>query len=95
MKQQNGEIRRLLETGDREEAHRMAHSIKGLAGTLGLPYLQSASSELEEYLKNTLNDQLPPSEMQNQDSDLNRLLEQFGHRMKQVCQSEQVRKSKA
>ena len=84
-----GEIRRLLETGEREEAHRLAHSIKGLAGTLGLPYLQSVSADLEGYLKNTLNEQLPPAEIQNPDSDLNQLLEQFGHRMKQVCQSEQ------
>ena len=82
-----GEIRRLLEVGDREEAHRLAHSIKGLAGTLGLPYLQSAASELEEYLKKTLNGQISPSEMKTPDSNLNQLLEQFGHRMEQVCQS--------
>lgn len=83
-----GEIRRLLEAGDLVEAHRLAHSIKGLAGTLGLPYLQSAASALEEYLKSTLNSQLLPSEIQNPNSDLNQLLEQFRHRMKQVCQSQ-------
>lgn len=36
-----------LSSGSREEAKILAHSIKGLAGTLGLPYLAEASAALE------------------------------------------------
>ncbi|MCB6994214.1 response regulator [bacterium 210820-DFI.6.37] len=36
-----------LALGNREEAKILAHSIKGLAGTLGLPYLAEASAALE------------------------------------------------
>lgn len=45
------QLRRLLKVGKYNDAKRIAHSIKGNAETLGMPQLQTASSELEELLK--------------------------------------------
>ena len=36
-----------LKAGDRQEAKRLAHSVKGLAATLGLTWLAEAAKELE------------------------------------------------
>ncbi|WDP88442.1 MAG: response regulator [Desulfobacter sp.] len=47
-----GDIRNLMEKGQRENARRLAHSIKGIAGNLGALSLQSASQEVESRLKN-------------------------------------------
>ncbi len=40
-----------LSAGDRDEARRLAHTLKGSAGTLGLTKLQDLAKALEEYLK--------------------------------------------
>ena len=39
--------RKALEAGDHETAVRLAHTLKGLAATLGAPALRSAAAELE------------------------------------------------
>jgi len=44
-------IRRKVAEGNYEEAFRHAHSIKGLAGTLGLAPLQKAAAEMESELR--------------------------------------------
>jgi len=44
------ELELLLSSGNIEEARRLVHSVKGLAGTLGLPYLQMVSASLEDAL---------------------------------------------
>lgn len=41
-----------ITSGQYEEAHRYAHSIKGLAGTLGLIDIQEKAAELESTIKN-------------------------------------------
>ncbi len=46
------ELLELLANGDLSEAKRHVHSIKGLAGTLGLPFLAKASANLETALLN-------------------------------------------
>ena len=46
-----GEIRDLIEKGQMEDAHHLAHSIKGVAGNLGAKALQSASLKVETQLK--------------------------------------------
>ncbi|NDV62403.1 response regulator [Puniceicoccales bacterium CK1056] len=46
-----GEIRDALDNGDQELARRLAHTLKGLAGTLGATHLQEAARELETALK--------------------------------------------
>lgn len=45
------DIQNLLSDENYTEAHRIAHSVKGLAGTLGLIPLQQVSAELESALK--------------------------------------------
>ena len=45
------DIRRLKEKGAQDEAQRLAHSIKGVAGNLGAKPLQAAAQELESLLK--------------------------------------------
>jgi CheY-like chemotaxis protein len=45
------EITAALDSGDRKAAHRMAHTLKGLAGTLGATGLQDSAYKLETALK--------------------------------------------
>ncbi len=44
------ELGTLLETGAADDARRLAHTLKGLAGTLGLTRLQEAAAALEAHL---------------------------------------------
>jgi two-component system sensor histidine kinase/response regulator len=44
------ELRDYLENGEHEEAHRWAHSLKSLAGTLGAEALQTAARDVEQAL---------------------------------------------
>jgi len=44
-------IREALATGDWEGARRIAHSVKGAAGTLGACHIQTAAAELEQAIK--------------------------------------------
>lgn len=46
------ELIELLTAGELVEARRLVHSVKGLAGTLGLPFLAKASANLEDALLN-------------------------------------------
>jgi CheY-like chemotaxis protein/HPt (histidine-containing phosphotransfer) domain-containing protein len=46
------EIRSALANGDRNKAERLAHTLKGLSGTIGSELLQSKSKELEDSIKN-------------------------------------------
>ena len=41
-----------LTSGDRTEAKILAHSVKGLAGTLGLTYLARSAEALESAINN-------------------------------------------
>jgi two-component system sensor histidine kinase/response regulator len=52
----SGKIRESLQNGDRETAHRHAHSFKGLAGTFAMKALQAALLELEKALGEGLGD---------------------------------------
>ena len=47
------EIRTALDDGNRELAHRLAHTLKGLAGTIGANGLQESARKLETALKGT------------------------------------------
>ncbi len=40
-----------LEAGDRDTAHRLAHTLKGLAATLGAVHLRDVSTEVDHRLK--------------------------------------------
>ncbi len=44
-------IERLLAAGDRDDARRIAHTLKGLAGTFGLDSLRVAAAELDAAIK--------------------------------------------
>ncbi len=46
------EIDQRLTAGDVDEARRLAHTLKGAAGTLGLRHVQQAAKALEEHLRN-------------------------------------------
>lgn len=66
------EVINLLAEGEPLEARRLAHSVKGLAGTLGLPYLEKASANLETAV---LNDE----------TDLEPFLSAFKNKLEAVC----------
>ena len=44
-------LRTALETGDRATAERLIHTLKGVAGSIGATYLQTASTAVEEMIK--------------------------------------------
>lgn len=52
-------LHQLLTCGDNEKARILAHSIKGLAGTLGLTRLQYAAADLESSIKNNASHHTP------------------------------------
>ncbi|HZK87936.1 MAG TPA: ATP-binding protein [Anaerovoracaceae bacterium] len=62
----------LLAEGELIDARRLAHSVKGLAGTLGLPYLEKASANLEAAI---LNDE----------ADFEPFLSAFKNKLEAVC----------
>jgi two-component system, sensor histidine kinase and response regulator len=68
------EIRAHLAAGDRESAVRTAHTLKGLAGTIGASLLQQRAASIESALKSnkTLNDINP--ELLDLSQELNRLI---------------------
>jgi len=66
------DVIKLLAEGELIDARRLAHSVKGLAGTLGLPYLEKASANLEAAI---LNDE----------ADLEPFLAAFKNKLKGVC----------
>jgi two-component system sensor histidine kinase/response regulator len=45
-----------IDAGEIDDARRLAHSLKGAAGTLGLTQLQSLAEQLEHYLRSQPND---------------------------------------
>jgi HPt (histidine-containing phosphotransfer) domain-containing protein len=45
------EISRALQANDRELAQRLAHTLKGLAGSMGLPRLAETATSLDSALK--------------------------------------------
>ncbi len=47
------DLQQLLDADRREEAHRMAHTLKNLAGTLGAASLQASAAEVEKTLADT------------------------------------------
>jgi two-component system, sensor histidine kinase and response regulator len=47
-------IRTALANGERNKAERLAHTLKGLSGTIGSELLQNKSKELEDSIKNSL-----------------------------------------
>jgi two-component system sensor histidine kinase/response regulator len=48
------EIRTALAGGDQKKAERLAHTLKGLSGTIGSDALQNKSREVEECIRNNL-----------------------------------------
>lgn len=83
--QSHEEVERLFKGHEYEEAHRLAHSIKGLAGTLSLYELQEAAKTLEGYLKPFV--ATPPSEadLAQVYEDLAPLLSSYAHQLCRVC----------
>jgi len=65
------EIRAALESGDRETAYRLAHTVKGVSGNLGAESLYRAAAELEKSIKEG-KDKIDP------------FLTEFGSRLKVV-----------
>lgn len=51
-----GEIKRMLDAGTEEEAERLAHSVKGVAGNLGMMALQTSADVLEFAIHNVETD---------------------------------------
>jgi CheY-like chemotaxis protein len=68
-----GDLRRMLAEGQREEAHRTAHSVKNLAGTLGATSLQPISHELELALADA-EGEVPSELLDRMESHLNEVL---------------------
>jgi len=66
------DVTKLLEDGQSADARRLAHSVKGLAGTLGLPFLENASANLEAAILN-------------EESDLEPYLSSFKNKLDAVC----------
>ena len=66
------DLDRAVETEDQETAVRIAHTIKGLSGTIGAEALQAVAAELEAALKSGLQ------------SDTGELRQQFGGLLKEV-----------
>ena len=54
------ELRELLDLGEHESAHRWAHSLKSLAGTLGAAPLQDAAYNVEQRLASAEGEQASP-----------------------------------
>lgn len=66
------ELRRLLDDNQREDAQRLAHSIKGVAGNVGASDLQQAAAELEAAIKDS--------------NEHDNLFEQFDKALRQVTE---------
>lgn len=77
------EIIKLLADGDTKEAERLVHSIKGLAGTLGLTFLEIASVNLEAALLK--NDAHLETATINDETDLAPFLLAFKNKLEAVC----------
>ena len=70
------EIRESANEGDIEKAHRLAHSLKGMAGLIHENALSSAAEQVERLLANR---KIPPSlQMSVLDNELRRVLEDIG-----------------
>ncbi|MFC1467196.1 transporter substrate-binding domain-containing protein [Verrucomicrobiota bacterium] len=67
-------VRTKLQDGDREEAIRRAHSVKGLVATLGASELRAAAEELEMKLRSG-------------EADVEEFIARFGELNKQLCAS--------
>lgn len=57
----DSDIKHALLEGDLEEAHRLAHSMKGLAGNLGTVGMQKTAKRLDDRLKALIEKGLPKS----------------------------------
>jgi two-component system sensor histidine kinase/response regulator len=68
-----GDLREMMAEGRREEAHRTAHSVKNLAGTLGATSLQPVSHELELALADA-EGEVPAELLDRMESHLNEVL---------------------
>ena len=65
-------LRTMLDQGDREGAQRLAHTLKGLAGTLGLQPVQLAAAEVEKLIRQQITTRYPAG------------LEQLAHNLDQT-----------
>ncbi len=61
----DSDIKAALLEGDLEKAHRLAHSMKGLAGNLGTTVMQKAAKQLDDRLKVLLEKELTAKEVEN------------------------------
>ena len=71
-------LRALLSENDRESAHRLAHSLKGVAGTLGFLRIQTAMTELIAGLRAGLSPSLLESPLAVAEAAQAQLLEAIG-----------------
>ncbi len=69
------EIKRLFDKGELKEAERMAHTVKGIAGSIGAKTLQRSSGELESCIH------------EENRNDFDGLLNQFKGELTRVCRS--------
>jgi two-component system sensor histidine kinase/response regulator len=77
-------IRTVLAAGDPTEARRIAHTLKGVSGTLGLPILHEAAKELDLALR----EGRPASEIEGQLEDLDDLLKETTQALRAILTSQ-------
>ena len=70
-------VQALLQSGDTEAARRIAHTLKGLAGTLGLNEVQQTAAELEQALKQAAGTPAPTENPQQTHQLTNQLMTQL------------------
>ena len=74
------EIRKAIEEGDIELAHRIAHTLKGNAGQLGKTILQKAATDVEKNLKHGKN-HVTEEQLQILEVELNMVLNEYASKM--------------
>jgi signal transduction histidine kinase/DNA-binding response OmpR family regulator len=72
------DLRAMLDTDRRDDAHRMAHALKNLAGTLGAESLRGTAGEVEGVLADPETN-VPEELLQRLASDLNQVLASIDH----------------
>jgi two-component system sensor histidine kinase/response regulator len=67
-------VRELLANGEKDDAQRLAHTLKGVAGTIGLPKIQAIARQLELSIKEEKPDQVISQQLDALDQQLQPLV---------------------